>query len=312
MARKSPKRLSASEIGDMRQKLKRARGMSWLRCVRRYRFLERLTVRKSRDMYQQLINTGSMLWLDFVKKFQPLKYFGKKIGIFWPLSLLLFGIISWVFIGLFYASVSFPEWTLNKLGIQDKIEISVPAISSQESVTLSTETKNVFDKLGPVGDFFGGIINPILTFISICLLLLSLKTQRDELASTRAELARTAKANEDLVNLQREQTLSATRSANSLSRAADAQMRSYDMQTTMMGLQRTQIILETKISLLKEINYQIESRKKDIQHFIANPQDKETTHGDRVYWPNKEELDGLEVRKRNLEREIQSIESTLR
>lgn len=45
-----------------------------------------------------------------------------------------------------------------------------------------------FSLLGTVGDFFGGVINPILTFITIYLLLVSIRIQREELEATRAEM----------------------------------------------------------------------------------------------------------------------------
>ncbi|WP_232302613.1 hypothetical protein, partial [Elstera litoralis] len=45
----------------------------------------------------------------------------------------------------------------------------------QGNIVLKAERESAFEKLGPVGDFFGGIINPVLTFISVCLLLLSIK-----------------------------------------------------------------------------------------------------------------------------------------
>lgn len=52
-----------------------------------------------------------------------------------------------------------------------------------------------FSGFGTIGDFFGGVINPILTFITIYLLLVSIRIQREELEATRAEMqAATAQA----------------------------------------------------------------------------------------------------------------------
>ncbi len=87
-----------------------------------------------------------------------------------------------------------------------------------------------FSIFGPIGDFFGGIINPILTFFTICLLLQSLKLQRLELEATRFELTRTANANEELATLQRQQVMQSIESARSLKDAAQAQMLSAEAQ----------------------------------------------------------------------------------
>jgi len=52
-----------------------------------------------------------------------------------------------------------------------------------------------FGGFGTIGDFFGGVVNPILTFITIYLLLVSIRIQREELEATRAEMqAATAQA----------------------------------------------------------------------------------------------------------------------
>lgn len=45
-----------------------------------------------------------------------------------------------------------------------------------------------FSGFGTIGDFFGGVINPILTFITIYLLLVSIRIQREELEATRQEM----------------------------------------------------------------------------------------------------------------------------
>ncbi|WP_198148472.1 hypothetical protein, partial [Elstera litoralis] len=116
------------------------------------------------------------------------RHFRRSVGVFWPLSILLIGAICCVIVSLFYVSVHAPEWTLRELGIQDRIDLSGPSLSNQGNIVLKAERESAFEKLGPVGDFFGGIINPVLTFISVCLLLLSIKTQREELKETRKEM----------------------------------------------------------------------------------------------------------------------------
>jgi hypothetical protein len=50
------------------------------------------------------------------------------------------------------------------------------------------------DELGQMGDFFGGIINPTLAFLSFCLLLITIKIQSKELKSSTEELKKSSKA----------------------------------------------------------------------------------------------------------------------
>jgi len=52
---------------------------------------------------------------------------------------------------------------------------------------------------GTFGDFFGGILNPLLTFFTILLLLRQLNYQRDELKATRDELIKTTEIHEENV-----------------------------------------------------------------------------------------------------------------
>lgn len=56
---------------------------------------------------------------------------------------------------------------------------------------------NDIGKWGSVGGYFGGLLNPILAFLSFMGVLWTLKMSRDELAETRRELARAAKAQDD-------------------------------------------------------------------------------------------------------------------
>ena len=50
---------------------------------------------------------------------------------------------------------------------------------------------------GAFGDFFGGILNPMLTFLTILLLLRQLRLQRSELNATAKELRATAEIHEE-------------------------------------------------------------------------------------------------------------------
>ncbi len=55
------------------------------------------------------------------------------------------------------------------------------------------------DKWGAFGDFFGGILNPIVAFGAFYWLTQSVKLQKQELSETRLELKRTANAQAELV-----------------------------------------------------------------------------------------------------------------
>jgi hypothetical protein len=59
--------------------------------------------------------------------------------------------------------------------------------------------KDKFKELGEWGDFFGGIANPILTFLTFIGVLLTLVLQRIELSLTRDELSRSADALENQI-----------------------------------------------------------------------------------------------------------------
>lgn len=50
------------------------------------------------------------------------------------------------------------------------------------------------ESLGQMGDFFGGTLNPILAFLSFCLLLITIKLQSKELKNSTEELAKSSKA----------------------------------------------------------------------------------------------------------------------
>lgn len=57
-----------------------------------------------------------------------------------------------------------------------------------------TEVSKKVDELGQMGDFFGGILNPTLAFLSFCLLMITIKLQSKELKSSTEELKKSSKA----------------------------------------------------------------------------------------------------------------------
>jgi uncharacterized membrane protein len=56
-----------------------------------------------------------------------------------------------------------------------------------------------FDKWGQVGDYFGGMLNPILAFASFIALLYTIRIQSEELRLTREEFAKSVEAQKDVV-----------------------------------------------------------------------------------------------------------------
>ena len=83
-----------------------------------------------------------------------------------------------------------------------------------------------FKELGSWGDFVGGLLNPILTFLTFMAVLLTLWLQRAELRLTRDELIRSADAMEDQGTILHRQSFESTffamlRSHNSIVEAID-------------------------------------------------------------------------------------------
>ncbi|AQT60353.1 hypothetical protein CBP51_05270 [Cellvibrio mixtus] len=76
-------------------------------------------------------------------------------------------------------------------------------ISVSVAIHFSPPLQPMFDqeRLGQLGDFLGGTLNPIFGFATVCLLLWSVFIQRKELSLTRAELKRSAAALTDQVKL---------------------------------------------------------------------------------------------------------------
>lgn len=65
-------------------------------------------------------------------------------------------------------------------------------------------------KLGEFGDFFGGVLNPILTFLMFLGLLITIVMQKNELALARREFSRTANALTDQSESSKQQILENT------------------------------------------------------------------------------------------------------
>ncbi|UFS73236.1 putative phage abortive infection protein [Tardiphaga sp. 37S4] len=65
-------------------------------------------------------------------------------------------------------------------------------------------------RYGPWGDFFGGTLNPILTFLSFIGVLFTLALQKIEMNLTREELSRSADALESQISTTKQQTFDST------------------------------------------------------------------------------------------------------
>lgn len=63
--------------------------------------------------------------------------------------------------------------------------------NSENEIAVFSYTKS---DLGTLGDLLGGVLNPILSFITICLLIWSIQIQIDELRETRKEMERSSNA----------------------------------------------------------------------------------------------------------------------
>lgn len=56
------------------------------------------------------------------------------------------------------------------------------------------------NEIGQIGDFYGGLLNPFLTFFTIVFLIWSIRLQSKELQATKKELKRSAESHQELVS----------------------------------------------------------------------------------------------------------------
>lgn len=68
----------------------------------------------------------------------------------------------------------------------------------------------LFKELGPWGDFFGGVLNPVLTFLTFFGVLITIVLQKIELSLTRDELERSANALESQIGAIEKQSFEST------------------------------------------------------------------------------------------------------
>lgn len=100
----------------------------------------------------------------------------------------------------FIGSIFFIEILFIIIGKFIKIE--------KDGVATTMGVSDVIGVLGPFGDFFGGILNPILTFCSFMALLMTIILQQKELSLTRKELSQTKQATKDSADALIEQSKS--------------------------------------------------------------------------------------------------------
>ncbi|KZB66953.1 hypothetical protein AUP42_15640 [Thalassospira lucentensis] len=81
------------------------------------------------------------------------------------------------------------------------ISVIVAALTGLGLLWFGVRDPELFKGLGQWGDFFGGTLNPIFTFVTVLGLLLTIALQRKELSLTRNELIRSA----DALEIQSEQ-----------------------------------------------------------------------------------------------------------
>jgi hypothetical protein len=73
----------------------------------------------------------------------------------------------------------------------------IGAITITTTLWWGVKDSELFKQLGPWGDFFGGFLNPILTFLTFLGVLFTIGLQKIELNLTRQEMARSADALEN-------------------------------------------------------------------------------------------------------------------
>ncbi len=153
------------------------------------------------------------------------------------------GAVGCVFVLAYFGAAWFPDWVRAFFNVTD----------------VGAEGVGKFSVFGPIGDFFGGIINPILTFITIFLLLHNIKLQRSSIKIQQEELQAT-----------RDEMQAATDQAKISANAAQASIlinkiaeRPY---LVVMGYEPEQYAIELKIrnygkstAMLKGINIYLRS-----------------------------------------------------
>lgn len=76
----------------------------------------------------------------------------------------------------------------------------------KDGKTTTMGVDDVVGIIGPIGDFFGGILNPLLSFCTFMALLMTIILQQKELSLTRKELSETQKATRDSAEALKEQS----------------------------------------------------------------------------------------------------------
>lgn len=99
-----------------------------------------------------------------------------------------------------------PEKTVAEKKFENVVNLIIFLVSVSFSVAIiffifSTKDSPLkVNEIGQIGDFFGGTLNPLLTFITVALLIWSIRFQMDELKATREELKRSAESHKELVD----------------------------------------------------------------------------------------------------------------
>lgn len=136
------------------------------------------------------------------------------------------------------------------------LSIAIIILSSIGIYTVATSAFHYFneplstfdpERLGQLGDFLGGTLNPIFGFLTVCLLLWSVFIQRKELKLTRDELERSAEALNGQLNLSQKEY-----NRKQLEEIINSLIKTIDIQFN-------EITIDGSISLKKIINRKKES-----------------------------------------------------
>ncbi|MBD1584820.1 hypothetical protein [Pseudoalteromonas sp. S16_S37] len=102
-------------------------------------------------------------------------------------------------------------------------------------------------QFGALGDFFGGMLNPLLTFCTILMLIFSLLLQMRELKATRLELQRTRNAQQEQASEAKKQNTITQNQTD----AINAQVEALKEQTTLQKNSSNQLRLQYLVDMIR-------------------------------------------------------------
>lgn len=152
---------------------------------------------------------------------------------------------------------------------------------------------------GPVGDFFGGILNPIFALFAFYWLTYSVRLQIKELKETRQELKKAAQAQEESAKHQEEIARLEAENVSTQQRILEAQEQTLVTQLSAAQAQQEQIILQNFENLFFELLKSKSNMLSDIK-YSDNMFDEESNNSSSfVYYGKDAFKKGIESYKKN-------------